>query len=66
MRTIEILEKSKVTTVNKKRFSVDAGLLTTNDYYGHATVDFWGPLVIGVHGQIGTLPAFGVGLGLRF
>jgi uncharacterized membrane-anchored protein YhcB (DUF1043 family) len=66
LRTIAELQRSKVTKINQKVFSVDGGLLSTSDYYGHATMDLWGPIVIGVHGQFGTINAVGAGLGLRF
>ena len=63
---IKELEKQKTISINAKKISIDAGLLSTKDYYGHATVDFWGPLVIGIHGQVGTQEAFGAGIGIRF
>lgn len=65
-KTIQELEKTKVVSINEKKFSLDVGLLTNKDYYGHATMDLWGPLIIGVHGQLGTNNAFGGGLGIRF
>ena len=63
---IEELEQSKVVDINPKRFGVEAGILTSKDYYGHVTVDVWGPIMLGVHGQMGNNKALGAGVGLRF
>lgn len=63
------LEKSKITTVNEKRFGLEAGILTDKNYYGHATMDVWGPTFIGVHGEVGqngNASKMGIGVGLRF
>ena len=69
-QTIDRLEKSKVTSINEKRFGLEAGITNEQNYYGHATMDVWGPTFIGVHGQMGAngnnANNMGVGLGLRF
>lgn len=65
-KRISELESTKTVTVNQKRFTLDVGALTTKNYYGHFTMDLWGPLVIGVHGQLGDSNAFGAGIGIRF
>lgn len=37
------------------------------NYYGHATADLWGPVFLGVHGQINkTDSKLGAGIGVRF
>lgn len=67
---IEELQKSKSVSVNEKRFGIEAGILTNKNYYGHATMDVWGPTFIGVHGEIAhdnnSSSNLGIGLGLRF
>lgn len=69
-KTIHELEQRKVTTTNEKRFSVELGLTSNSDYYGHAGMDLWGPLFIGLHGQVGNKSKdanlLGVGVGVRF
>lgn len=68
-KTIDELSKSKVVTTNEKRFGVEAGIMNDKNYYGHATMDVWGPTFVGVHGELGQNGdgnKLGVGLGLRF
>lgn len=65
-QTISTMQETKTVTTNPKKFGVEAGLLTNSDYYGHITYDLWGPFFIGGHGELGSHPAGGVGLGLRF
>ena len=65
-RKITELEKSRVVDINKKSFGVEAGLLTSGNYYGHATYDVFGPFFLGLHGQFGAQSAAGGGLGIRF
>jgi len=69
-KTIDELEKSKVTSINEKRFGLEAGITNEKNYYGHATMDVWGPTFVGVHGQVGAngnnANNMGIGLGLRF
>ena len=67
-KTIDELTKSKTTSVNEKSFGIEAGILTDKSYYGHATADLWGPVFIGIHGEIGQNNdnKLGAGLGLRF
>lgn len=68
-KTISELEYSKITTVNEKKFSIEAGIMSNKNYYGHATMDVWGPTFIGIHGEVGsnnTNNQLGIGLGLRF
>ena len=69
-KTIASLESSKVTTINEKRFGLEAGITNEKNYYGHATADLWGPVFVGVHGQVGAngnnANNMGLGLGLRF
>ena len=67
-RTISSLEKSKKVSINEKSFGIEAGYLSDKNYYGHATMDLWGPVFIGVHGEIGSNSdnKLGAGIGLRF
>lgn len=68
-KTIDELQKSKTVTVNEKKFGIEAGITNEKNYYGHATMDVWGPTFIGVHGQVGPnndSNNLGIGLGLRF
>jgi hypothetical protein len=67
-KTIEELSKSKTVSVNEKRFGLEAGMLSDKNYYGHATADLWGPVFVGVHGELGPNNdnKLGAGVGLRF
>lgn len=69
-KTIDELQKSKVVSVNEKRFGIEAGITNDKNYYGHASMDLWGPVFVGLHGQVGTNGSnannMGLGLGLRF
>ena len=67
-KTIAELTKSKTVSVNEKRFGLEAGMMSNKNYYGHATADLWGPVFIGVHGELGTNNdnKLGAGIGLRF
>jgi hypothetical protein len=68
-KTIDELQKSKTVTINEKHFGIEAGILTNKDYYGHATMDVWGPMFLGVHGELGQNghdSRLGAGVGLRF
>jgi uncharacterized membrane-anchored protein YhcB (DUF1043 family) len=67
-KTISELQKSKTVSVNEKSFGLEVGVLSNKDYYGHATMDLWGPVFVGVHGQMGqnNNNALGAGLGIRF
>lgn len=68
-KTIDELQKSKTVTVNEKKFGLEAGITNEKNYYGHATMDVWGPTFVGVHGQVGPnndSNNLGIGLGLRF
>jgi hypothetical protein len=67
--TIATLEKEKKVTTNDKRFGLEVGIMTDKNYYGHGTMDVWGPTFIGVHGQFGQNNQnnqMGVGIGIRF
>jgi hypothetical protein len=66
VQQIKTLEKEKVVDINKKYFGVEAGLLTNKNYYGHVTGDLFGPIFVGVHGEVGNTSSVGAGLGLRF
>jgi len=68
-KTIDELQYSKVTTVNEKKFGLEAGIMNNKNYYGHATMDVWGPTFVGIQGELGpnnTDNKLGIGLGLRF
>lgn len=67
-KTIEELQKSKVVTVNEKRFGLEVGLMSNKNYYGHASMDLWGPVFVGLQGEVGENNdnKLGIGLGLRF
>lgn len=69
-KTIDELTKSKTVSVNEKRFGLEAGILTDKNYYGHATMDLWGPIFLGVHGELSQDKLngnkMGAGVGLRF
>jgi hypothetical protein len=65
-KTIEDLQKSKITTTNQKRFGLEAGILTNKDYYGHISIDVWGPIYIGIMAEHGINNLLGIGTGMRF
>lgn len=66
-KTIAELTKSKVTTTNEKRFGIEGGMMQDKSYYGHATADLWGPVFLGIHGEINKDDSkLGAGIGLRF
>ena len=63
---IATLEQSKVIDINPKNLTVDVGVLTSKDYYGHVTYGILGPIIFGLQGQFGASSAAGAGLGLKF
>jgi hypothetical protein len=64
---IATLSQSKVETINPKNFTLEAGMMTNRDYYGHVNYNVWGPFVVGAHAEFGTTTnSGGLGLGLRF
>jgi hypothetical protein len=67
-KQIADLQKSKVTEVNQKRFGAEIGVMQDKNYYGHATGDLFGPIFLGVHGEVGrdNSSQLGVGVGIRF
>lgn len=72
-KTIASLEKSKTTTVNEKHFGIEGGIMSDKDYYLHATADLFGPIFLGVQGEIKSSKSnqsldnrLGLGIGLRF
>lgn len=69
-KTIDELTKSKSVSINEKKFGIEAGITNEKNYYGHVTMDVWGPTFIGVHGQVGAngkdANNMGIGLGMRF
>lgn len=68
-KTIDELTKSKTISINEKKFGIEAGIMNNKNYYGHATMDVWGPVFIGIQGELGANDQgnkLGAGLGLRF
>jgi len=72
-QTIASLEKSKTVSVNEKHFGLEVGMMTSKDYYAHVTADVWGPVFIGVQGEMkppsmdqSADNRMGAGIGLRF
>jgi ATP-dependent Lon protease len=65
-KQISTLEQSKIVDINPKNFTLDVGMLTNMDYYGHVSYNLFGPFVLGLQGQFGSSPAAGAGLGLKF
>lgn len=67
-RQISELQSSRTVSVNEKRFGLEAGIMSDKDYYGHATADLWGPIFVGVHGELGknNENKLGAGIGLHF
>jgi DNA polymerase III alpha subunit (gram-positive type) len=67
-KQIDTLEKSRVVTTNEKKFGVEIGVKTNKDYYGHLSMDLWGPVFVGVHGELNkdNDSKLGAGIGVRF
>lgn len=68
-KTIDELQYSKTTSVNEKEFGLELGILSDKSYYGHATMGLWGPVFVGIHGEMDKKNQdnkLGAGLGLRF
>lgn len=63
---IATLSQSKTITINPKNFTLEGGMLTDKDYYGHVTYNVWGPFIVGAHAEFGETNAGGLGVGLRF
>lgn len=67
-KQIDTLEKSRTVSVNEKRIGAEIGILNSKDYYGHLSMDLWGPVFVGVHGELNkdNDSKLGVGIGVRF
>lgn len=72
-QTIASYEKTKTVSINEKTFGIEAGMMSDKDYYAHATMDLWGPVFIGLQGEIKSQLGnnvgenrMGAGIGLRF
>lgn len=68
-KQIEELQKSKVTTVNEKRFGAEAGMNSEKQGYIHGTGTLFGPVFMGVHGASDkefNNKSIGLGLGINF
>jgi hypothetical protein len=65
-QTVATLQSTKTETINPKNFTLDVGMLTNADYYGHVTYNLLGPIVLGLQAQLGSSPSAGAGVGLRF
>lgn len=66
-QTISSLQKTKTVETNPKTTSIEAGVMNDKDYYIHATHDLWGPVFLGVQGELGSGgDRIGAGLGIRF
>jgi hypothetical protein len=63
---IATLSQTKTETINPKDFTLDVGMLTNADYYGHVTYSILGPFTLGLQAQFGPSPAAGAGVGIRF
>jgi hypothetical protein len=67
-RTITKLESSKSIQINPKRYGVELGYTSGNLYYGHVTMDVFGPLFVGLHTEsnLGDKHSVGAGVGIKF
>ena len=66
--TIAKLESEKITDINPKKYGVEVGYTSSQEYYFHGNMDVFGPVFIGVHTQtnFGNEHSVGAGIGLRF
>lgn len=65
-KTIDELQKSKITKINEKHLGIEAGFLSNSNYYGHATYDVFGPIFIGIQAETGKSSTIGGGIGVKF
>lgn len=69
VKKIEEFEKTKVTTINEKRFGAEVGADSAREFYLHGTGTIYGPVFVGVHGQVNkrlNSQSIGIGLGINF
>ena len=48
-KTIDELTKSKTTSINESSSTVDIGMMSNKDYFGHATTSIRGPFIGSIH-----------------
>jgi hypothetical protein len=68
-KTIEELTKTKTVSINEKHFTLEGGALSDREYYLHTTYDVWGPIFLGLHGEINKetdAKKVGLGVGIKF
>lgn len=68
-KTIDELAKTKVVTKNEKSFGVEGGYTSKNQFFLHTTVDLFGPVYMGIHGETDSTvndSSIGLGLGIKF
>lgn len=74
-KTIDQLTKSKTTSINESSSTIDVGMMTNKDYYGHATTTLRGPFIGSIHvdkkqedqsKQQREETVAGIGLGMKF
>lgn len=67
-KTIASLKSEKTTEINPKRYGLEFGYKTNDNYYIHSNIDVFGPVYMGVHAESNFLndSALGAGVGIRF
>lgn len=62
------LESERKIQINPKKYGLEIGYTSNDTYYGHANVDVFGPVFIGVHTETDFLNqnSVGAGVGIRF
>ncbi len=65
---ISKMESERITETNAKKYGLEAGYLSSKQYYFHGNIDVFGPVFIGIHTQTDFAAeyALGAGVGLRF
>lgn len=67
-KTISKLESERKVQVNPKKYGLEIGITSDNEYYGHGNIDVFGPFFLGVHTQTDFFMnhSVGAGIGIRF
>lgn len=71
--TISSLEQQEKITKNQKHISLEVGMMSDKNYYVHSAADLWGPVFVGIQGEIKSAQSdtnaenkVGLGIGIRF
>ena len=63
---IASLKSTKSETIGQKQFGIELGETSARATYLHGTFDLLGPIMLGLHGSVGSETQVGAGIGFRF